>query len=356
MPIARQRLIDPSRPGWVHCISRCVRRAFLCGGEFEHRRGWVEERLRFLTGCFSLEIATYAMMANHLHVIVRMAPEQVGTWSAEEVARRWMSVYPRKYTSDGSPTLPDPAVVTAQAQDWAWVAERRKRLADLGWFMKALKESIAKRANREDRCTGAFWEGRFHSVPLLDQPALLACMAYVDLNPIRAKVTDRPERSRCTGGLQRIQARQQFRTLRRLRERDAARADQAVQEASLTRQPAHAEEVLWLAPMSRCIVGEALMNSRWSVDDYLTVLDATGRILRGDKRGQIPPQLAPILSRLELQVEQWVATMAGWRQMSGGAIGAWCSRVKEAARRRVRWVKNRCPLFAGGRDGVAAVA
>lgn len=353
MPIARSRLLDASKPGWVHCISRCVRRAFLCGGKFDHRRAWIEERLRFLSGCFAVEVATFAVMANHLHVIVRMRAEEIGRWTPEQVAERWMSVYPRKYAADGTPSLPDPALVARFAQDLAWVAERRKHLADLGWFMKALKESIAKRANREDRCTGAFWEGRFTSVPLLDQAALVACMAYVDLNPIRAKVADRPEESRCTGAFRRIRARQRFRTAALLRATDPKRADRLLEKAGLDPGAQDAEHGLWLTPLTRCVAGDAVAT--WSVDDYLTVLDATGRILRSGKRGGIPPELAPILSRLDLQVERWVATMAGWRQMCGAAIGALASRAQEAVRRRVRWVRNACALFAGGR-GEASVA
>ncbi len=61
--------------------------------------------------------------------------------------------------------------------------------------MKALMEPQSRMANREDDCTGAFWEGQFTSVPLLDQAAIVACLAYVDLNPIRAKLADRPETS-----------------------------------------------------------------------------------------------------------------------------------------------------------------
>ncbi|MBA3684405.1 MAG: hypothetical protein H0W72_04105 [Planctomycetes bacterium] len=315
----------------------------------------MEERLAFLARCFAMDVAGYAEMANHLHVIVRMRPEDIGAWTAEEVAQRWMSVYPRQYLPDGTPTLPAPAVVSAHAQDRVWVAERRKRLADLGWMMKALKESIAKRANREDRCTGAFWEGRFHSVPLLDQPALMACLAYVDLNPIRAKVCDRPELADCTAGYQRIQARQRHHAVQRLRAQAPPEARAVAAGAASIPGSAQPEEGLSLAPMSRCIVGEVLANRRWTIDEYLMVLDITGRILAAGKRGRIPPELAPILARLDLEVDQWVATMAGSRQMSGGAIGTAWSRSQEAVRRGVRWVKNRCPLFVADGD-VAAVA
>ena len=215
MTVARSRLLDPTRATWVHCTSRCVRRAFLCGDGLDHRKDWIEERLRFLAGCFAVEVAGYAVMSNHLHVVLRMQPSQVVEWPAEEVARRWLSVYPREYLPDGTPALPSDAVIAAQAVDWIWVQARRKRLADLGWFMKALKEPISRRANREDGCTGAFWEGRFSSVPLLDQPALVACMVYVDLNPVRARMCDRPERSPHTSGRERIMVRQGHRLAQR---------------------------------------------------------------------------------------------------------------------------------------------
>ncbi len=174
----------------------------------------------------------------------------------------------------------------------------------------------------------------------------MACLAYVDLNPIRAKMCDRPEHAHFTGGFRRIRARQRHRTAERLRRRDPERAERLLVRVGLAASARHPEDGLWLAPLERCVVGEVLANRRWTVDEYLTVLDATGRILRAGKRGAVPPELAPILARLDLQVEQWVATMVGWRQMAGGAIGSAWSRAREAARRRVRWVKNYCPLFA----------
>ena len=90
-------------------------------------------------------------------------------------------IWPKERGVDGRPVEPRPEVMDDLVANTAQVAIWRERLADLGWIMKALKEDIAKRANKEDGCSGAFWEGRFKSVPLLDQQALLACMAYVEL-------------------------------------------------------------------------------------------------------------------------------------------------------------------------------
>jgi len=253
------------------------------------------------------------------------------------------------------------------------VETRRKRLADLGWLMRGLKEEIARRANREDGCTGAFWEGRFTSVPLLDNAALVACMAYVDLNPVRAKVAATPEDSLHTGGRTRIRARNRWQAVAKLRARgrDPARVQRLLERVGLDARAAHAEDGLWLTPMGDCCVeddeadtddeadavgggahgpggrGRPRPQAGMALDEYLELLDATGRTLAKGKRGQIDPRLAPILARLDLRVEDWIATMVGWRMLWGGsAIGRHATRAAEAARRGLDWIRNRCPLFA----------
>ena len=138
---------------------------------------------------------------------VHTDPLRVLDWSADAVARRWAAAHPRT-DADGNPVAWSEPDLAAHAGDAAWVAKTRTRLRSLSWFMKSIKERLARRANRADRCTGHFWEGRFQSVPLLDHPSFLACMADVDLNPIRAAIADRPETSDYTSVQDRIRARQ----------------------------------------------------------------------------------------------------------------------------------------------------
>ncbi len=352
MPIARKHLLDPARSTWIHCISRCVRRAFLCGENglgkpVDHRKAWIEARLRSLAAAFAVEVAGYAVMSNHLHVVLRMRPSVVASWSDREVAERWCAIFNRgmRTSADGRIAA---ATIAALATNGTWVAERRARLADLSWLMRALCEDVARRANREDQCTGRFWEGRFASVPLLDQAALVACMAYVDLNPIRAKLADRPEQSLFTGARARIKARQTLRAAVRLRASGRApQAAELLRRAGLADAARHGEDGLWLAPLARCVVGSDAQPAATplSSDDYLRLVDATGRILREGKRGRIPPELAPILARLDLDLERWLAAMLGWRQFAGRAIGALAARAGEAARLGLRWIQNRCALF-----------
>jgi hypothetical protein len=133
-------------------------------------------------------------MDNHLHLLLRLDLVRAKAWTAEEVVRRWFLLCPPK-DRYGKPVVVTAAWLAERAKDEAWVEERRRRLVDLGWFMKALKENIARHANGEDKCIGHFGEGRLRSVVILDAASLLATCAYIDLNPVAAGLAPTPEAS-----------------------------------------------------------------------------------------------------------------------------------------------------------------
>jgi putative transposase len=99
MPQPRNRQVSLEDTPYYHCISRCVRRAFLCGKDshtgfnFEHRRQWIVDRIKLLCGVFSVDLCAYAIMNNHYHIVVRIDVEQIQGWSDEEIARRWLSIF-----------------------------------------------------------------------------------------------------------------------------------------------------------------------------------------------------------------------------------------------------------------------
>ena len=126
-------------------------------------------------------------MSNHVHVVLSVNKSVALAWPVDTVLRQWHKMHKgtlltQKYLKGEllSDSELDTVKVTAEVY--------RKRLFDISWFMRNLNEFIARKANEEDNCTGRFWEGRFRSQALLTEKALLSCMAYVDLNPIRAKV------------------------------------------------------------------------------------------------------------------------------------------------------------------------
>jgi hypothetical protein len=110
-------------------------------------------------------------MSNHLYLIVYTDPATARSWSDDEVIERWQGVLPSQHKKSSS-------TVCAE-----WITERRVCLTSLSRFTKLLNEHIARRANAEDDCTGHFWESRFRSQALLDERAITAAMAYVDINP-----------------------------------------------------------------------------------------------------------------------------------------------------------------------------
>jgi hypothetical protein len=311
MTAPRSQLIDPSTPGFFHCVSRCVRRAFLCGADaytgqsFEHRRQWVEDRLLELADAFAVGLYAYAVMSNHLHVVLYVDPLAAEAWSAEEVAERWARLFPVRI--DGEI---DPEACQLRQQALSGNAERiaevRRRLGSVSWFMRCLSEPIARRANREDGCSGRFWEGRFKCQALLDEAAVAACMAYVDLNPVRAGMADALLACEHTSIRRRVDA------------CDVADGEQP------------------LVPVGGAVDGHLGVG----LLAYIELADWTGRRVRGDKRGVISASAPAALARLGLAAEQWELQVRGIESRYWRAVGAADALLDKARALGQCWLKG----------------
>jgi REP element-mobilizing transposase RayT len=256
----------------------------------------VLERLAVLSRTFAIDVCAYAVMSNHYHLVVHVNRSAARRWSHDEVAARWGALF-------SVPPLVESWLRGAASEAEAEVAQQllgcwRQRLHDISWFMRCLNEHLARRANAEDHCTGRFWEGRFKSQALLDEAGLLTAMAYVDLNPIRAGIAAAPENSEFTSIYDRIRV---------LNARHGAmpmRGENPTVSLLAFRTP-----------------GETDGTIPYGLEDYLELVDWTGRAIRGDKRGSIHAGLPPLMQRLSIDAEAWQRAMRPRGNVFGRAIG-----------------------------------
>ena len=296
MPRARRTLISIEDTPYYHCCSRVVRRAFLCGDDkysgknYDHRRAWVEEQILKLTSVFAIDVAAYAVMSNHLHVVLYIDLETVNRWSDREVVEQWHKLFngtdlTQKFAKGD--VIEECMVAVLKHL----IATYRSRLCDISWFMRCLNEPIARQANYEDNCTGHFWEGRFKSQALLDEAAVLACMTYVELNPIRAKMAKTPEQSDFTSLTLRVKA--------------AMKGEQPKQLLSF--------------------IGNARLHQSkgiaFSLQDYLVLVDETGRVIRDDKLGAVSSSAEKILNRLNIPTVNWIQSITEFGHLFQGPVG-----------------------------------
>lgn len=294
MTRARRELISLTDTPYYHCIARCVRRSFLCGldsysnKDYSHRRNWVVARMQTLSTMFAIDVCAYAIMSNHYHLVLKVDVQRANAWTFLEVIAHWNILFglPDLVSRFQAGMLSNKAEVAKATE----IIERwRTRLADISWYMRCLNEHIARLANAEDTCTGRFWEGRFKSQSLLDEQALLTCMAYVDLNPVRAQIAATPETSDFTSVQQRIQG---VTTPRY----PLARPTDVDTEMGPTG-----------CPLLAFIGGT---NSDTGIpfrcDDYLALVDWSGRIIRADKSGVMAADTPPLLQRLGIDETEFL--------------------------------------------------
>lgn len=298
MTTARSHQIDLSVTPYYHCMTRCVRRAYLCGlntetgKDYSYRKDWIVFRIKYLADIFAIHVCAYAVMSNHYHLVLFVNNTLAEQWCEEEVQIRWGQIFPQDAKSLSSYSKKEAAYKVA-----LW----RHRLMDISWFMRCLNEKIARASNKEDETKGRFWEGRFKSQALLDEGAVLSAMAYVDLNPIRAKKSETLESSDFTS----------------IQERLRMLAKQLKQKKSVNKaqQPKH------LMPFKTTSQNHRMPMIDFRLKDYLDLVDSTGRVIREGKRGAIPQKILPILTRLHLNPKEWVIMVEQLQNRFSYAIG-----------------------------------
>ena len=279
MPIPRKSLVSVDTTPSYHVVSRCVRRTFLFGvvdnKDFSHRRDAIVAKLAQLTQLFCIDISAYAVMSNHYHLVVRIQKQRALDLSIMDVVARWSALFSlpllaKRYADNER--LSDAEIDEAIRQ----IELRRTRLYDLSWFMRCLNEPIARMANLEDGCTGRFWEGRFKSQALLDERAELQAMAYVDLNPIRAQITESLENSDFTS----IQT--------RLGNTESPMKALLLAFAGSSHKDNHPEHI------------------PYNFVEYIQLVEWTGRQIKAGKLGFIPDKVPPLLARLNINSVAWI--------------------------------------------------
>jgi len=300
MTVARRQLVHLDSTPYYHCMARCVRRAFLCGDDafsgknYDHRKQWIVDKIIELSKVFAIDVCAYAIMSNHYHVVLRVDQDSAKQWSAYDVIKRWTQLYKGnvlvdRFQSGESQSRAERDAVDIIIQTW------RERLMDISWYMRCLNETIARAANEEDNCKGRFWEGRFKSQALLDETALLTCMMYVDLNPIRAGINKTPETSDYTSIQARIRTVSQTSPAKRHK-----KTKTKSQRAKLKLLPFTGHERQ----------SQPARGIPFPFKDYLTLIDWTGRAIRDDKKSAIPNHIAPILQRLQINENAWLTNVS----------------------------------------------
>jgi len=315
MTQARAAQVSLDSTPFYHCYVRCVRRAYLCGEDsvtgqnFDHRKQWIVSRLR------------YAVMSNHYHVVLHVDKQRALDWSKEEVAERWMQLFngdvlvSRWLKDSASLDKASLEAVSETLEKW------RERLHDISWFMRNANETIARMANEEEKCKGRFWEGRYKSQALLDEAAVLSCMAYVDLNPVRAGMEDDIVASDFTSVQQRLFDYAQSHSITK---KDKNILDQHIEkqndlEKELSLDALPKPSLMPFSGSAHTFISQALPFTQ---EDYFDLVDSTGRLVRDDKAGAISAKSTALISRLGINPDKWLDHVTRFNKHYGSCAGS----------------------------------
>jgi hypothetical protein len=326
-----------------HVTSRTVRRAFLMGDDYisgqsyAPRRTWIQRRLSRYAPHFMIDIISFCIMANHLHLVVRNRPDLVKAMSDEEVIRAWWAISPKCRNRDGSPANISPKRLAELLLNKEHIRKCRERLSSISWFMRYIKHPVAVWANAEDQRTGHFFEGRFRVTHIETLEQLLNTILYNDLNPIRAGFARSMIDSDHTSGQLRYRAAQCRRELgvdympvdaREFLDRAVQHELNAALDSWLSPIELREDEPLLEVPSEAKRLGEPEWDKHKPLSPrsasglrasdrgvlmiseakYLELLEMMARREAAGRQGEIPQEMPPILAKLGIgDAAQWLA-------------------------------------------------
>jgi putative transposase len=170
------RLKVKGEPAAYHVVSRTTLPGFVLG---DVEKDYLLLLMKRLSDFYFAEVLGFSILGNHFHFLVRMHPESA--YSEDDVRAR----YDRRYGQERAAALDDDQM-----------DELRKKMANLSDYVKEIKQGFSRHYNKVHKKKGYFWSERFKSVIVENGEALINCLAYIELNPVRAGLVKHPEEYR----------------------------------------------------------------------------------------------------------------------------------------------------------------
>ena len=194
----KRRLKISGRSAVYHCVTRTVNKEHIID---QVAKEVLRKQLWQIADFSGVEVITYCIMSNHFHVLVRVPDKEAKKVSDRELMRRYRVLYPKPTQyQQADPNVLDKKLLENEEEAEELRKRLLERMQDVSEFMKTLKQRFSIWYNRTHDRVGTLWSERFKSTLVEGtEAALRITAAYIDLNPVRAKVVDDPKEYRWSG-------------------------------------------------------------------------------------------------------------------------------------------------------------
>ncbi|WP_298775682.1 transposase [uncultured Shewanella sp.] len=336
MTESRKKLIHIESTPYYHIQNHCVRGTYLVtnkdsqkqSSELDlHRAQWFVDRLIQLSGLFCIDICAYAVLNHHYHLVLKVNIDTANHLTTNQLIQRWKQLFKLpplaiKYTEKTLFTEPEKLKLDELVCKW------RERLTDVSWFMRCLNETVSRQVNKEENCRGAFWQGRFKSQALLDEPALLACIMYVDLAPIREQLSQSLENDYLTSISLRMSAVKHA-------QKDAHLYDFDSEYLAIAQQPAT------LLPFDHMTRAGKKVHIPFHLPDYIALIKWTHQEMIHNKLPTNTQKTPKLLTQLAIKKKDWIDACRHFSHHYSHVAGSWSRMCEFSHQFNGKWCKGK---------------